>query len=49
MPKWYMLCNGQAGDLTSDLVPANPRDRRKLEKTKITVCGRCWRSRTWEY
>jgi len=48
MPKWCMNCNGKMPN-TSDLVPANPKDRRKLYRIRIVVCGRCWRSRTWEY
>lgn len=49
MPKWCMSCKGETAGLTSELNPANPKDRAKLYRTKIVVCGRCWRRKTWEY
>ena len=49
MPKWCMSCNGEADRLTNDITPNTAENVKKLRRIKIVVCGRCWRSRTWEY
>ena len=49
MSRWCMSCNGEADSLTNDIWPNTAKNVRKLRRIRIVVCGRCWRSRTWEY